>query len=500
MDSSFVIRTARSKFGSRTAVVDGTGSLTFEQLDERVDALAAGLLTAAVPGRPVASILGNGIDTLVLYLALARAGLVSVAINDRLSDAEIGFILDDCAAGTLVVDARQVPRLNAIQQAGGAAAEVFQVGVVATGGRSLNDLEDSWDGRTVDLNVDDRDDCSIVYSSGTSGFPKGVVRTHKANLWAVVNSFIGSPRTQGDVEMFVLPMFGIGFYFQIMPTLMAGGTVVLDDAFDAVRSWQLIERHGVTRAFVAPTMIAAMLDVPDNSRFDTSSIGVLAVAYEFAPELRDRAVERFGNVFINMYGLTEAQLCATDPGEFPASLAVGQAMGLARVLLVDGVGAEVPVGETGEIVFESPAAMTRYLHQPEATAATVHHDRVRTGDLGRLDEQGRLHFTGRLKEIVKSGGFNIDPVEVESVLLTYPGIREAALIGVPDERWGERAVAYVAAEPDIAPHLVIDHVRNQLAGFKTPKEIIVLDALPRNATGKIHRATLREAYRGGDVE
>lgn len=489
VEISFIVRSAAYKFPHRSAVVHHDLTVSYAELDRRVDALAAGFRDLVRDDRPVASVLRNSVDTLVLYLALSRAGIVSVPINDRLTDREIEFILGDCGAGTLVMDEAWAERAAALA---GQVEHVVFSGAPRDGAHTLASLAAGWDGTPVEAPSDDTVPGTIIYSSGTSGFPKGVVRTQSANVWGVVNSFIGSPRTERDVELFVLPMFGIGFFFQLMPTFIVGGCLVLDDVFHATRTWDLLEKHRVTRMFVAPTMLAGMLDVPGQESRDISSLGVVSVAYEFAPELRERVVARFGDVLRNMYGLTEAQLCSTAPGDFPGStLSVGHAMGLARVLLVDPQGRQVAHGEVGEIVMETPSAMTEYLNLPELTAGTVHGQQVRTGDLGRFDEEGRLHFAGRLKEIIKSGGFNIDPVEVETVLVEFPGVREAALIGLPDEVWGERAVAFVAADEEIDTVALTAYCRERLAGFKTPKEIRIVRALPKNATGKIHRAALR---------
>lgn len=497
MDLSFLLRSAASKFPGRVAIVAPDSTLTYQELDARVDAIAAGLGGAVLPNPVVASILRNSADTVCLYLAIARAGQVNVPVNYRLTNDETRYILENCGAGTLVADADQADRALELLGTVPGLERVILIGADAPSLDSVTTLDalvSTWDGTAVSVPVDESAASSVIYSSGTSGFPKGVVKSHRANLWGAANAFIGSPRTRNDVELFVLPAFGIGFVAQLLPTFLAGAKVVLDTAFEPNRAWTLLEEHRATRAFLAPTMIAAMLDVDDHERFDTSSLHTISVAYEFAPALRERTVARFGPILRNMYGLTEAQLAITDPGEFPADPTnVGRPMGLARVVVLDETGDEAPAGTVGEIVFEGPSVMSEYLGNPDATSEALSGDRVRTGDLGYLDEERNLHFSGRLKEIVKSGGFNIDPVEVEAVLLAHPDVSDAALIGLPDERWGERAVAFVVAAgdtPDIDS--VLRHCKERLAGFKVPKEIVVIDALPLNATGKVHRAALRQ--------
>lgn len=498
MDLSFLLRSAASKYPDRIAVVASDATLTYQQLDRRVDAIASGFRGLGLAGSAVASIMQNSADTVTLYLALARAGLVNVPVNYRLTNDEIRFILEDSQARTLVADAAHAMRARELLDLVPGLERVIIAGAAehSSGVETLESLAATWDGRPVVVSVDEVAGSSVIYSSGTSGFPKGVVKSHRANVWGAVNAFIGSPRTPEDVELFVLPAFGIGFVAQLLPTFLAGACVVLDTVFEPNRAWQLLEEHRVTRAFLAPTMIASMLDVQDHDRFDVTSLHTISVAYEFAPALRKRALARFGPIFRNMYGLTEAQLTQTAPGEFPADPTnVGRPMGIARVLVVDPEGNETATGAVGEIVFEGPSVMSSYLGNPAATEAALEGDRVRTGDLGYVDDAGSVHFAGRLKEIVKSGGFNIDPVEVESVLLNHPDVVDAALIGVPDERWGERAVAFiVASRGDVDVEIVARHCKENLAGFKVPKEIVVLDSLPINATGKVHRAALRKHH------
>jgi acyl-CoA synthetase (AMP-forming)/AMP-acid ligase II len=497
MDLSYLLEVACAKFPERTAVVcDGQGK-TYAELNQRVDDLAAGIASITQPGARVATLLLNEIDTIALYLAIARSGRVNVPINYRLNAAEVAYIVEDCSAQVIFAERALLDASPDLRETLNRLDQIVEVGGNgARGGTDLSSLIGK--GGTQADSIDEGSDAGIIYSSGTSGFPKGVVRSHRANLWGAVNAFIGSPRSSKDVELFALPLFGIGFVAQVLPTLLAGATVVLDTTFSPTRAWELLERYKVTRAFLAPTMIAAMLEVEGHENHDVGSIETLCVAYEFPKALRERAVERFGEVFLNMYGLTEAQLCCTSPGEFSLDpTSVGRPMGLARVLVLGEDGQEASIGTPGEIVFEGPTVMTRYHGKDEATLDALSGDRLRSGDLGYLDEERRLHFTGRIKEIVKSGGFNIDPVEVESVLQDYPGVREAALIGVPDERWGERAVAYIAADGAVEIPSLIGYCRQRLAGFKVPKEVFVLSELPKNATGKIHRAALRSRNDAG---
>jgi acyl-CoA synthetase (AMP-forming)/AMP-acid ligase II len=464
MDWSFPLRAACERHPRRAAVRHRGRSLTFGELEAEVVDLAAGLAGRGLAGATVAWLLPNAPEALVVSMALARIGAVAVPLNDRLTDAELAFIRDD-AGVELTIDASSLPAL-----------------------RGGGDPERTWP-------VADDAPATIIYTSGTTGTPKGVVRSHRANAWNVVNSALGSPRTPDDVELFTLPAFGIGLLHFALPALLGGATVVLDDAFDARRTWALLDGGDVTRAFLAPTMLSAMLAVDAGA--DTTGLTTIYTAYELADGLRARILERFGDVFVSMYGLTEAQLTCTRPGAFTAKPgSVGGAMGALRIRVVDPLtGAPLATGQTGEIALQGPATMDGYHRRPDATAAVLRDGWLRTGDLGALDADGDLHYHGRLKEMIKTGGFSVDPREVEAVIAAQDGVADAAVVGVPDEHWGEMVVAFVATgDRSVDPEALRGACRARLAGYKVPKHVRVLDALPLNATGKVAQARLRELF------
>ncbi len=495
MDASYPLLCACERFRDRPAVIDRAGTVTFAQLEERIAGLTAGLRQAGHGGRTVGLLLGNRVEVIEAYMALARAGCVAVPINTRLAEDEQAFIVDDAGVELLIADEREHERATALaaraRRDGRGTITVLPV-AAADGGASLQRLRATPAGPPPsDRAGDDDAPATIVYTSGTTGFPKGVVRSHRANVWNAVNSALGSPRRPGEVELFNLPAFGIGFLHFLVPALLGGATVVLDDVFDPGRAWRLIERHRPTRTFLAPTMIAAMLAVDGQRDVDASSLELIYTAYAFPERLRGEALERFGPRFSYMYGLTEAQLTSSAPDRFADDPTdVGTTMGVSRVAVLDATGLPVADGETGEIGFAGPSVMSGYHGNPQATAAAVRGEWVLTGDLGRHDDEGRLHFVGRSKEIIKTGGFSVDPVEVENAILALEAVAEAAVVGVEDEYWGEAVVAFVVGDG-----LTIDAVRaacrDRLAAFKVPKRVIVVDALPKNPTGKVERGRLR---------
>lgn len=494
-DYSYPLRVAADRHPDRIAFAYGEERWTYRAFDLATDRLAAAFERRGLAGERVLLLLQNEPRTVMTYLALARAGAVSVPVNPKLLPHEIAFVADDCGAAAIVADA-EFAQLGAELLEECAGAGRLLVAGAPEGGAAGERIEDlAAEEATAPMPAVDPDATAlIVYTSGTSGVPKGVERTHDANTWACVNSMLGQPRFVDDVEVFVLPLFGIAFIFQVMPMLQAGGTVVLDGAFDPARTWELLERHRATRVFLAPTMLDSMLALEGHEDRDVSSLRILNTAYEFPERVRLAAAARFGDILAYMYGLTEAQLCCSTPGEFAQDPSdAGHPMGMMRIRVVDQDRNPVGSGVVGEIALEGPSVMRGYYGREEATAEALEDGWLYTGDLGFLDEHGRIHVAGRKKAMIKTGGFSVDPVEVENAIMAYPGVREAAVVGMPDEHWGEQVVAFAspAAELDGVEDEMLAFVKSKVAAYKCPKRLWLMPALPKNAMGKIERARLR---------
>lgn len=499
VDYSYPLLCSCERNRNRTALVSPEGDrLTYSELEERIARLTTGLGELGVQGKSVCSILPNGVDAVVLYMALARAGAVSVPVNTRLTSGEKAHIVEDSRASFIVAGAQHLDEAFEI-----AASRGDGLGILATEGSSgaianLRDLGASDPANPpTDADGDDQALATIMYTSGTTGRPKGVLRSHRANSWNIVNSALGSPRTTQDTELFTLPIFGIGFLHFLSAALVGGATVVLEREFEAESTWREIEAHGVTRTFLAPTMIDSMLAVEDNRRWSIESLESIYTAYTFPSRLRERALERFGDRFVGMYGLTEAQLTCDQSRTFESKpTAVGRPMGVSRVGIFSAGTKVEEAGATGEIAFEGPSVMSGYNSQSEANDEAHCGDWILTGDLGRFDEDGDLHYVGRSKEMIKTGGFSVDPTEVENAILTLEGVREAAVVGVEDEHWGEAVVAFVTPTngAPVREEHVVEACKREIASYKAPKRVFHLDALPKNPTGKVERGRLREIY------
>ncbi len=494
-DYSYPLRVAADKYAARTAFVYKGDRWTFREFDAATDRLASSFERAGLTGERVVLLLQNEPMTVMTYLALARVGATSVPVNPRLLADEITFIIEDSGATAIVADAAFAANARELAERSPAVRQLFTVNCgTEDAGERLEDLLAAG-GPPPTVDVDPMSIAMIVYTSGTSGFPKGVARTHDANLWTTVNMVLGQARFPHDVEVFVLPLFGIAFIFQVMPMILSGGAIVLDGAFDPARTWELLEEHRATRVFLAPTMLDSMLAIEGHESRDVSSLRILNTAYEFPERVRTRTAERFGDLVAYMYGLTEAQLCISTPSEFAQDPTnAGHPMGMMRIRVVDEQHQPVESGVVGEITMEGPSLMSGYHERVEATADALADGWLYTGDLGYIDAEGRLHISGRKKEMIKTGGFSVDPIEVEKALLAYPGVREAAVVGAPDEHWGEVVVAFVSADEAVqrSQDDLLAFVKSRIAGFKCPKRVSFIDTLPKNAMGKIERARLRK--------
>ncbi|CAB4877893.1 unannotated protein [freshwater metagenome] len=489
MDWSYPLLAACERHPRRTAIRHRGSALTFGELEERITRTASALHAVGAGGRAVGWLLPTAPAAIEISMGLARAGALAVPLNPRLNAAEIAFICSDSKVEVLIVGPEFAALAEAVVALTDSPPRVFTAQELD----AHADPASSPDGWLID----DDAPATVTYTSGTTGLPKGVVRTHRANAWNVMNSALGSPRTSTDVELFTLPAYGIGLLHFAIPVLLGGAMLVLDDEFDAARTWRLLAEERATRAFLAPTMMSSMLEVPGHEDLDLSALEVIYTAYEFSARLRERALGRFGDIFVSMYGLTEAQLTCAAVGDLtrkPGS--VGTAMGAARMRVVAEDGTPLPAGEVGEIALHGPSVMSGYHRRPEDTAAALRDGWLHTGDLGFIDADGDLHYAGRSKEMIKTGGFSVDPREVEQVLLGIPGIEQAAVLGIADEHWGEMVIAIVAPTGAVDAAAITSACRERLAGFKVPKRIHELDVLPVNATGKVERGRLRERYAG----
>jgi len=460
-------------------------TLTYAQLEDRC-ARAAAVLAAHGVGREdrVAILCRNRVEFFEIMFACAKLGAILVPLNWRSPAAELATLIDDCAAKLLAFGAEDAEAAAAL----GVATLGLDVGYEAGLADAPPLVTDRrWPGDATWF---------LMYTSGTTGQPKGVIQTYQMS---VVNAFhVGQAfdLRDGDTTLNFLPLFhSAGIQLVTIPTLIAGGTVLMLHGFDEAHALSLMPRLDIF--FGVPAVYQQLALHPDFERADLARVRSWGCG---GAPLADVLVERYaakGVKVCNGYGMTE-----TGPTAFIAMKedalrkigSVGKPLMLLDVRIVDDAGNDVAVGESGEIWMRGPGLTPGYWKKPEETAKTFTADGwLKSGDIGRCDAEGCYYVAGRIKEMYISGGENVYPAEVENVLARHPSILESAIIGVPDEKWGEVGHAFVMLRPDAAPVTaaeVIQFCRANVAGYKTPRHVTFVDEFPRTAAGKIRKHML----------
>ncbi|MEV0185358.1 AMP-binding protein [Streptomyces sp. NPDC050625] len=490
-----LVRSATTRFPDKVAVVEGRRRLTFAELDDRVGRLGAVFRGLGLrPGDRVALLAANELEHLELQAACLRSGFALVPMNRRLTELELRYILSDCDPALLVVGRDEEKRGASLAQACGIR------GVLALGApRELPSYDAALAAARPDPAADPDDPelpAKIMYTSGTTGSPKGAVVDRLGFTARVLINAVELEARPDDVHQACLPMFHIAAFLSYAHTLV-GGTVVLLPEFDPATALRTLERERVTTTVLVPTTIAMLLDSPAVTTTDLSALRLIIYggsAIEPAP-LR-RAMEVFGCGFHQQYGMTETggqtilRPADHDPADAERLSSAGtEAVGL-EVRVVDDADVPLARGEVGEIVCRGPSVMRRYWNRPEASAEALRGGWMHTGDMGYHDGRGYLHITDRRNDMIITGGENVYPREVEAVLVTHPNIAEVAVVGAPDATWGEVVTAVVVGDPPADEELTA-WARQRLAGYKVPRRWMRVDALPHNVTGKVLKHRLR---------
>ena len=493
----------------KVALVDDQGAITYRQAEEASNRLACWLAGRGVrAGDRVALILPNGIPFIVAELAILRLGAVKVPLNIRFAVPEVLYALADCAPTALIAtpdyaarveaERAKVPSLGTIVTVGGDAGAAAYEAIVAEGDASP----------VAAVAYRDDDPVLIRYTGGTTGRPKGVVHTHRSYMAVVLDVVRENALVEQDVALH-LGHLSHGLNFMWPAWYLLGATQVVRERFDPAAAWRDFVGHRITWVYMVPTMIHMLLEADDPAA-DVSALRCFTYASAPMPvPLLRRALKRFGNVFTQVYTLSEAPVITTmmRPHEHletesecgPRLASVGREVPTFALRLLDDGGQDVALGEVGEIAVRSENNMAGYWNLPEETARTLVDGWLRTGDMARRASDGFLHLADRKKDIVITGGFNVWPKEVEDALLGHPDVAQAAVVGAPDEKWGEIIVAYVVAKPGRSPNgdALAAHCLDLLADYKKPRRVHFVDALPLTPVGKVSRAALRERARGG---
>ncbi len=484
------------------AVVDGDRIQSYAALDDRSSRLAQALLAGGLrPGNPVAVLLGNRLEYCEIAAGLAKAGLPMVALNPRMTAPEVDYVIGHSKARGLVLD-EGLAAAAAGSVDGGTMPLVLSVDGASLG-RPYELALESADARDPQVAVTETEPFCIAYTSGTTGRPKGVLISHRSRVLTFYAAALEWGLGTGRRSIAVAPMYhGAGFAFGYTP-VFTGGTVSMLGSWDPEGLLAMIARDRAQSVFLVPTH-AQMLRALDEDvwrRYDLSSLDTLYFNAAALPvALKEWVLERFPAVGVHeLYGSTESGVISNlRPADARRKAgSVGHPWFMTEVRVVDDEGQPVAAGEPGELFSRSPYLMNAYLDDAEATAACTTDDGFLTcGDVVTVDNEGYLSIVDRKKDLIISGGVNVYPRDVEEAILRHASIAEAAVVGVPDETWGEQVVAYVVprAGASVDAAELDAHLRPLLAAYKLPRSVVTVAALPRNAAGKVLKRDLRATH------
>lgn len=486
MDIGALIRQSARRFGDAPALDCDGRVLSFREFDAATDRIGNGLIAEGMqPGDRVGVMLPNGIECLTTYYALAKAGLVRVPLNEKDTDAQNSYKLDDAGCRAIIHNGRRPE---------GGADIVFEADV-----SWLDSI--AWTGPSEPCYVprDPEAPYRLGYTGGTTGMPKAVTLTMRGEHAEVANFLIDLMPDigPGDTFLHAAPIIhASGAYF--LPSFARGARSRVMTSFDA-RTW--LEELQATRAsysFLVPTMIALVLDVPGVEDYDTSSLRRLCWgASPIPPSVADKAQRIFGKVLAQSYGQSEAPMAITvlQPDEHDRIGSAGRAYTLMEVAAMDEDDNFLPAGEVGEIVARGQLLMKGYWKRPDLTEQTIKDGWLHTGDLGYVDTEGYVYLVDRKNDMIISGGSNVYPREIEDVLNDHPAVKEAAVVGIPDETWGEIVHAVVAVRSEVDTQELLDFVAERVPRYKRPRSVAIWPELPKSPAAKILRREVRERER-----
>jgi len=499
------IRKHAAACGSRAALSDADRRLDYTALDDRISRSAAVLEDHGIrSGDRVALLLGNRTAFVEIVIAAAQLGAITVPLNARLTAWEIRRQLDDCQPMLLTTDREHAD----VAERACDGAQSPPRSLLCCGGEpdAYEAAIASVQPRKAIESVHPDHPMMILYTSGTTGVPKGALLPHRKTLYNGLNAERFFGLTPEDRVLVMLPLFhSFGLSILTLPALQAAASVTLQPRFDPEAVWKTVERERISFFGGVPTMFQQLLDVLDSAgdrRYDLSSLRFLFTSGAAIPVERVRDFERHGLVLKQGYGQTETStLCCLEARDaLRKAGSVGRPVEHAEIRVVKLRSLDGPVdewidaaaGETGEVVVRGPITMLGYWQRPDETADTLRGEWLRTHDLACVDDEGFLTLVGRARDLYISGGENVYPAEIEAVLSEHPAVREVAVVGIPHERWGETGRAYVVCEAGcvLDANALLAWARERLAAFKLPSEVVSVAALPRTVSGKVQKHLL----------
>ncbi len=507
---------ASSIVPDRTAMVCGAKSRTFAEVQERVNRLANAMQSLGVQqGDKIAIMALNSIEYVEIYYATAKLGCVFVPLNYRAKQEELTYMCNNSEAKVLFVSERYFELANGIRDELKTVEHLVGVDAAGEGKAFYDDLLRQHEPEEIFTDIQDSDPTIVIYTSGTTALPKGVVLTHLGMSVYVTNTVAPADPADDnpDVLLVSVPFYHVAGATTMLSSVWGGRKMVVLPQFDPAAWLAAVQQHGVTHSFVVPTMLKRIMEHADFPKTSLSSLKL--VAYGAAPmpyEVVSKAVEMMPCGLMNAYGQTESTSSLTylgpDDHRIPSEAgpprdkalrrlrSVGKPMDDIVVAIMSPDGNLLGQGEEGEIVAQGPRVMSGYLNREEETSAAIKDGWLHTGDVGWMDDENYLFITGRTKDLIIRGGENIAPGEIEGVLQQHSSVEDAAVIGVPDVEWGEEVKAIVVLKPGqkAKEDELSAFVKERLASFKVPKYYTFVDELPRNYLGKVLKNDLRNQH------
>ena len=515
MNTTDFLNIATAICPDKTAIVYEDKRYTFSQLNERVNRLANGLMKLGVKkGDRVSFLQVNCNQCVETYFAVAKMGAIYLPLNFRAKEKELAYMLNTADATTILIGDRYIPMIKAIQPEVKTLKNLISIEKKYDDILYYEDIVKSAPADEVFTEIEEEETTILMYTAGTTGFPKGVMLSHQSfSSYMLENVSPASPESD-ESNILTVPLYHVAGIQAMMAAIYGGRTLVMERQFEPEEWMTLVENEKANRAMMVPTMLKQLLDHPNFKKHDLSSLRV--ITYGAAPmplPVIRKALEEFPGVnFINAFGQTETASTITALGpedhvltgteeekekKLKRLASIGKPMPDVEMKVIDDDGKTLKPNEVGEILARGPRVMSGYWKDEEKTAKTIDKDGwVHTGDVGYVDEDGYYFLSGRSSDMIIRAGENISPEELENVIREHPKVEDVAVIGVPDETWGEEPRAVVIPKKGEKPteEEIMEWCRKGLASFKRPRTVVFVDDLPRNPMGKLIKKDIREKY------
>lgn len=496
------------RYPNKTALISGATRMTYKEFNEKVNRFAHAIMKLGVKqGDKVTLMSGNSIEFLLVWFGLAKAGITMVPMNLMLKGEEVSFIVNHSESKALIVEDNFYVAMKDVMGEMKTVQHYIHVDSSGSGKvpegmidfKAFMAKEKSIEEPVVE--VDSEDIAQLAYTSGTEALPKGVMQTHRGLISQYVSSIVDGELRTDDIATVTMPLFHCAQVHCFSgPHIYLGATQILMPGFDPVKMLEIIQKERVTFTFGLPAQYRAMLALPDFNKYDLSSLRMCT--YAMAPvSVQELKVfmEKFKpkRGFQIYFGQTEMSPVTTilNPEEHAFKEgSVGRAVLNVEMAIMDDDGKILPPGEIGEIVYKGGHTMKGYFKEEGKTKDAFKYGWFHSGDLAKMDEFGYIWFEDRKKDIIKSGGENVASIEVEKCIYNFPNVQEVAVVGLPDPRWIERVAAFIVPKSGtvVDPQAVIDHCKTNLAGYKVPKQVEIVNEIPKTATGKVRKNVMRE--------